>query len=301
MTSSHKNWFRHMCIAGSVIALAACAQNLNTIKRTEITPSNFNTALASDYKSYAMCEASQKDWRDAEHFATKGVESNNGADVGPDEIANRKVKDAGAVDELNHARQCLTTALTGQVKGHQPADAARAQSLFDCWAEQQEEGWQEGHIMVCREEFYAALAKLVPVTTYTVYFTSGSAAVNGKDAAALRKIARDLKKGKTYRIQIAGHTDREGNEKANQSLSNSRVSAVKGILTNAGLSSKMITVKGFGEAANAVPTPDNAKEAKNRRVEVIAGGKGIAMNDPWCSKAVAPYVGKSTDTPWCKQ
>ena len=38
-----------------------------------------------------------------------------------------------------------------------PAQAATAQSSFDCWVEQLEEGWPVSHIKQCRAAFEAAL------------------------------------------------------------------------------------------------------------------------------------------------
>jgi outer membrane protein OmpA-like peptidoglycan-associated protein len=75
-------------------------------------------------------------------------------------------------------------------------------------------------------------------------------------------------------IQIEGHTDDRGSDRANQRLSQRRADSVMKYLVNAGIESDRLTAKGFGEST---PIADNKKRAgreKNRRVEfkIVSGG-----------------------------
>jgi outer membrane protein OmpA-like peptidoglycan-associated protein len=70
-------------------------------------------------------------------------------------------------------------------------------------------------------------------------------------------------------IELQGHTDNKGTELYNQTLSEQRATAVSGYLAGQGISSRRVTIKGFGET---VPKYDNETadgRAQNRRVEFL--------------------------------
>lgn len=70
-------------------------------------------------------------------------------------------------------------------------------------------------------------------------------------------------------IEIQGHTDNKGSETYNQDLSVTRARTVSYYLTDHGINSGRLTVKGFGET---IPKYENDTEngrAQNRRVEFL--------------------------------
>ena len=70
------------------------------------------------------------------------------------------------------------------------------------------------------------------------------------------------------KIEIAGHTDSQGNETYNQGLSERRAQAVADYLIANGANAANIFVKGYGESD---PVADNGTmegRAANRRVEL---------------------------------
>ncbi len=74
----------------------------------------------------------------------------------------------------------------------------------------------------------------------------------------------DIKK-----IDIVGHTDNDGDEKYNQSLSDRRAKAVRQYLIQQGIQTDRLHAKGMGEST---PIADNATaegREKNRRVEFL--------------------------------
>lgn len=83
----------------------------------------------------------------------------------------------------------------------------------------------------------------------------------------LDKVAGALKKDPSAKFMIHGHSSIEGSAEHNMSLSVDRANSVKLYLLNAGVSSKNLTVKGFG--ATQPITSNNTEEgrAANRRVE----------------------------------
>jgi outer membrane protein OmpA-like peptidoglycan-associated protein len=99
-------------------------------------------------------------------------------------------------------------------------------------------------------------------------FEFNSIVINPNSKESLKMVAKKLKKNKTYRIQVEGHTDEKGAEEYNQKLSEKRAASVKKFLVSKGIKSSTIITKGFGELN---PVADNTTEegmAKNRRVEV---------------------------------
>ena len=68
-------------------------------------------------------------------------------------------------------------------------------------------------------------------------------------------------------IEVAGHTDTDGNDEANQALSEKRAQAVVDYLVKAGLPAARFTATGFGAAQPLVPNDSEQGKAQNRRIE----------------------------------
>jgi outer membrane protein OmpA-like peptidoglycan-associated protein len=70
------------------------------------------------------------------------------------------------------------------------------------------------------------------------------------------------------KLSVTGHTDSDGEDAANQALSESRAQTVKDILVKDGFSADNLTVAGKGESEPIAgnDTPEN--KAKNRRVSI---------------------------------
>ena len=70
-------------------------------------------------------------------------------------------------------------------------------------------------------------------------------------------------------VQVVGHTDSQGDDAANQSLSERRAQQVRASLVAAGLERSRVTAQGMGKRQ---PVADNASasgRARNRRVEIV--------------------------------
>jgi outer membrane protein OmpA-like peptidoglycan-associated protein len=70
-------------------------------------------------------------------------------------------------------------------------------------------------------------------------------------------------------IEIQGHTDSKGSEAYNQDLSVKRTRTVSYYLTDKGISSDRLTVKGFGESLPKYENDTENGRAQNRRVEFL--------------------------------
>ncbi len=71
--------------------------------------------------------------------------------------------------------------------------------------------------------------------TYTVYFESGSSALNASSAATLDKVLAAWRSGGVSKITATGHTDTVGKLEANMTLSQRRADVVKTALISRGI------------------------------------------------------------------
>lgn len=71
-------------------------------------------------------------------------------------------------------------------------------------------------------------------------------------------------------VQVLGHTDSQGEEAANQALSERRAQQVRATLVAAGLARGRVQAEGVGEGQPVADNTTAAGRAKNRRVEIVA-------------------------------
>jgi len=100
-----------------------------------------------------------------------------------------------------------------------------------------------------------------------IYFASGSATLRPESHGILDSVAILMRDNPTARIQVAGHTDSDGSESSNQTLSENRAGSVFQYLVSTGISSDRLTTIGYGEAIPVVPNNSAANKARNRRIE----------------------------------
>ena len=105
------------------------------------------------------------------------------------------------------------------------------------------------------------------LTERKISFAPGSSDLDSGGQAVVDRIADVLKGCDKTKLEIAGHTDSQGREEMNQSLSQARADAVlQGLIARRVLTSGM-TAKGYGET---IPIADNVSEEgreANRRIE----------------------------------
>ncbi len=275
------NIIKQIAIVGALSFLAACTTDLDRIRTTEPSGGTaFTQAMTKEYRDLAVFEADEMfDWRDAGYYARRGLASAAGEVVIPEDPTNRDIPD-DMNSEIQSVRVRLIAALDGGARDNKPEVAARAQSRYDCWLEQQEENFQNDHISACRDELLAALAELeaapapaAPVAAapavYLVLFDFDKHNINGAAQAVVNQVVADYNANKSTAISVTGHTDRSGSDAYNEKLSEQRADAVRQALIDAGVPADAITTAWKGESENAVPTADGVKEQANRRAEII--------------------------------
>ncbi|MFY2765472.1 OmpA family protein [Arenimonas sp. MALMAid1274] len=106
------------------------------------------------------------------------------------------------------------------------------------------------------------------VDLYGIYFDTAKASLKPESEATLQQVLGVLTEDAALKLVIAGHTDSEGGDAYNQSLSEQRAASVVAWLTGKGIDAQRLRAEGLGEAR---PVADNATEAGralNRRVEL---------------------------------
>lgn len=104
--------------------------------------------------------------------------------------------------------------------------------------------------------------------SYGIYFDSGKAVVKPESYASIKEIATIMDENPDLKILIIGHTDSDGEEKANLELSQKRAKSVKDYLVNQfKIEANRIETDGKGETAPIESNATPQGKAKNRRVE----------------------------------
>ena len=110
---------------------------------------------------------------------------------------------------------------------------------------------------------------LVLTLSGSVLFKSNSAELLPEAQNRLQQVAQALNESKGAPLVIEGHTDSQGSDTFNKSLSEKRAQAVKDFLVKSGYQSSLIQVSGMGEADPVADNTSAEGRANNRRVEII--------------------------------
>lgn len=102
----------------------------------------------------------------------------------------------------------------------------------------------------------------------SVLFELDSAVLSSGARDVITAIADAASDRPNSELVIEGYTDTSGSKAHNKALSDARSRAVERELERQGVSSSRLRSEGFGETRLAVPTPDEVREARNRRVVV---------------------------------
>jgi OOP family OmpA-OmpF porin len=282
---------RTLILGGAAFALSACTGLLDYDKVAKMSSkgSVFQGYLQKEYVQLAESEYLETDLGDTEFFTSRARMAAMGQPFGPQNINDRKLP-KGKVGALGAARARLMRVLEGRGAKVFPQPAARAQAMFDCWMQEQEENFQPADIARCRADFEKAMAAFKPKPMakakpapkpmpmakakpmklpgpFTVYFGHDSAKISGAAVSVIRDALMAIGRHKPKNVQVKGYTDRSGDGDYNLVLSLKRLDAV-GEMMQLSLPSSRILQAAYGEDRPAMKTKDGVKEAKNRRVTI---------------------------------
>lgn len=118
--------------------------------------------------------------------------------------------------------------------------------------------------------FADSLKALPPApVSFQIYFLPNSTKLTAESKSVIPVILSLAKTREFYEVSIIGHTDTTGSDKHNLRLSSARARAVSSALMSYGFPPDLIGISYYGKRDPLIPTGDNVREPRNRRVEVI--------------------------------
>jgi OOP family OmpA-OmpF porin len=116
---------------------------------------------------------------------------------------------------------------------------------------------------VCQQLFSEMLAK------GTIRFESGRSSLDLDSAGLLDHLIEIALRCPTTNIEVAGHTDTDGDGATNQALSEKRAQAVVDYLVKAGLPAGRFAAIGYGSTQPVAANDTDDGKARNRRIEFV--------------------------------
>jgi len=116
---------------------------------------------------------------------------------------------------------------------------------------------------VCQQLFSELLTK------GRIRFESGRADIVADSAGLLDRLIETALRCPNVNIEIAGHTDADGDDVFNKALSEKRAQAVADYLVKAGLPADRFTAVGYGSAQPVAANDTDEGKAQNRRIEFV--------------------------------
>ena len=279
-----------------MLALAGCGtpSSIERVAMMDTGEDAFLAHLHAGYVDLARKEAGYYDWADAANFRDKAEAAVSGVLVLPWDPASWGIDSEETMALIAGERAALMAELDSGDRVELPEAAARAQTMFDCWVEEAEEGpehpgpiaaHQVEQMALCREAFFAAMEELLyvepesvyvepepaavePQTEFIVYFAWDRSDLSALAEGFLDSVAAEALRQQPSNIVIAGHADTAGSAEFNVGLSERRARTVSGYFAAAGIDVSILDLEWYGETMPAVDTGDEVRNPNNRRVEI---------------------------------
>jgi OOP family OmpA-OmpF porin len=206
-------------------------------------------------------------------FAEKVVDNLKTSLGAPSGFSNAVVPALGALSRLSTGTLVVTdreVKLSGDALYDAAAGQLRANLIKDF-----PQGWQlkadisvkpaaaPVDATVCQQLFSEVLAK------GTIRFESGRSNIEVDSAGLLDHLIEIALRCPTSNIEVAGHTDSDGDGSTNQALSEKRAQAVVDYLVRAGLPASRFSAVGYGSTKPAAVNDTDEGKARNRRIEFV--------------------------------
>jgi OOP family OmpA-OmpF porin len=210
----------------------------------------------------------------ARKFFSEKVVDNLKASMGaPSRFLNAVVPALGALSRLSTGTLVVTDREV-KISGDAFYDAAVPQIRAGL-AKDSPEGWQIKTELsvkpaaapvdtgVCQQLFSELLAK------GKIRFEPGRASIDPDSAGLLDRLIEIAMRCPGANIDVAGHTDADGEDAFNQALSEKRAQAVTDYLVKAGLPAGRFTALGYGSSQPVASNDTDEGKAQNRRIEFL--------------------------------
>lgn len=116
---------------------------------------------------------------------------------------------------------------------------------------------------VCQQLFFALLGKA------RIRFESGRATIEQDSMGLLDRLIETALRCPTAQIEVAGHTDSDGDDAVNMALSEKRARAVADYLIQAGLPAERLKAVGYGSSQPVAVNDTEEGKARNRRIDFV--------------------------------
>jgi OOP family OmpA-OmpF porin len=107
------------------------------------------------------------------------------------------------------------------------------------------------------------------IVTTGIRFDVNKATIKPESMGVINSVLQLLKDHQEIKLSVEGHTDSDGDEAANQTLSEKRAQAVVAELTKMGIAADRLSGKGWGETKPVGLNNTAEGKAANRRVEFV--------------------------------
>jgi OOP family OmpA-OmpF porin len=280
--------------------------NLRMLKGQPPHAVPFNAALQREYGALGEESLAESDHQHADMFIRKGFAAGNGLEVLPEDprtwwLPHRAIAPLyewhGKLLQVLPANRAARPAAAARAQAM--FDCWVEEEHEDVWMRDLTAGvamkenlYEPEEIAKCRNAFFCAMYEMgVPVpiqcvTAQDINFRfdqprrlpgsradlwpggvepqTGSSAPSG--AAMLDALINAMDSNLNSAVQLKGHTDTMGGVGYNQALSERRAVLIRAELVKAGVNPARITYRGVGKTELAVPTEDQRREVRNRRV-----------------------------------
>ena len=116
---------------------------------------------------------------------------------------------------------------------------------------------------VCQQLFAQTLSK------GSIRFNPNSAEIDTDSVGLLDRLIETALRCPAAHIEVIGHTDSDGDDGFNQTLSEKRAQAVADYMAQSGLAADRFAAVGFGSSRPIVANDTDAGKAQNRRIEFV--------------------------------
>lgn len=116
--------------------------------------------------------------------------------------------------------------------------------------------------------FLVPIEKGQSLTLNNLFFDSGKSVLKKESFSELNRLVKIMNSNPNLKIEIAGHTDSDGDTQKNLVLSQNRAKAVRDYLISKGVSSSSLTSVGYGESKPKAKNDTPEGKKMNRRVEL---------------------------------
>lgn len=141
---------------------------------------------------------------------------------------------------------------------------------------QQQDQWREEQVVnLAASETDRGLV----MTLGDVLFDAGRTELKASANRTILKLVQFLQINPRRNIRIEGYTDNRGVAAENLELSRARAQAVADVLSDLGIDSKRMQVKGYGEAHPLAENASAKGRAQNRRVEILISDEQGLLGD----------------------